>query len=198
MWKTPSMQLRAPFKALHFRPLLLASFKWVSGSVWGQSLRFDETTCPFSSFMAIFEKLLVRLVNLQEKFDDLESQGIFQPPENLGITVEYLNPSFLIKKPNGGHSLVTAFADAGRYSKPQPSLLPDVDSILRTIAKWKYIIMSDLTSTFYQIPLAKSSMKYCGVVTPFRGVRVYTQSAMATRSPICKPHRNATLSSCPP
>ena len=119
-----------------------------------------------------------KMVELQEKFDDLELQGIFQPPENLGITVEYLNPSFLIKKPNGGHRLVTAFADVGRYSKPQPSLLPDVDSTLRTIAKWKYIIVSDLTSAFYQIPLAKSSMKYCGVVTPFRGVRVYTRSAM--------------------
>ena len=119
-----------------------------------------------------------KIVELQEKFDDLESQGIFQPPENLGITVEYLKPSFLIKKPNGGHRLVTAFADVGRYSKPQPSLLPDVDSTLRTIAKWKYIIVFDRTSALYQIPLAKSSMKYWGVVTPFRGVRVYTRSAM--------------------
>ena len=38
--------------------------------------------------------------------------------------------------------------------------------------------MSDLTSAFYQIPLAKDSLKYCGVVTPFRGVRVYTHCAM--------------------
>jgi hypothetical protein len=119
-----------------------------------------------------------KLFEIQHKFDELESLGIFQAPENLGITVEYLNPSFLIKKPSGGHRLVTAFADVGRYSKPQPSLLPDVDSTLRTIAKWMYIIVSDLTSTFYQIPLAKGSMKYCGVVTSFRGVRVYTRSAM--------------------
>ena len=117
-----------------------------------------------------------KMVELQEKFDELESQGIFQPPENLGTTTEYLNPSFLIKKPNGGHRLVTVFADVGCYSKPQPSLLPDVDSTLRTIAKWKCII-TDLTSAFYQIPLAKMSMKYCGVATPFRVVRVYTRSA---------------------
>lgn len=32
-------------------------------------------------------------------------------PKSLGILVEYLNPSF---------HLVTAFADVGRYSKPQP------------------------------------------------------------------------------
>ena len=38
--------------------------------------------------------------------------------------------------------------------------------------------MSNLTSAFYQIPLSKDSMKYCGVVTPFRGARVYSRSAM--------------------
>lgn len=74
--------------------------------------------------------------------------------------------------------MVTAFADVGRYSKPQPSLMPDVDSTLRNIAQWKYIIQSDLTSAFYQIPISKSSMKYCGVATPFRGVRIYTRCAM--------------------
>ena len=66
----------------------------------------------------------------------------------------------------------------GRYSKPQPSLLPDVDSTLRLIAQWSHIIVTDLTSAFYQIPLAKESMKYCGVATPFKGERVYVRSAM--------------------
>ena len=89
-----------------------------------------------------------------------------------------MNPSFLVKKSSGGFRLVTAFADVGRYSKPQPSLMPDVDSTLRNIAQWKYLISSDLTSAFYQIPLSRSSMKYCGVATPFRGTRVYTRCAM--------------------
>ena len=87
--------------------------------------------------------------------------------------MEYLNPSFLVKKPNGGSRLVTAFADVGRYSKPQPALLPDVDSTLLLVAQWKHIIVTDLTSAFYQIPLARESMKYCGVATPFKGVRVW-------------------------
>ena len=73
---------------------------------------------------------------------------------------------------------MTAFTDAGRYSKPQPSLMPDVDSTLRTMAQWRYIIQTVLTSAFYQIPLSKASMKYCGVATPFRGDRVYTRCAM--------------------
>ena len=56
--------------------------------------------------------------------------------------------------------------------------MPDVDGTLRNIARWQYIICTDLTSAFYQIVLSRSSMKYCGVVTPFRGVRVYTRCAM--------------------
>ena len=91
--------------------------------------------------------------------------------------VEYLKPSFLVKKRNGGFRLVTAFTDVGRYSKPQPSLMPDVDSTLLKIACWKYIIVSDLSQVFYQIPLAKNSMKYCDI-TPFKGVRVYTRCPM--------------------
>ena len=119
-----------------------------------------------------------KLVELQQKFDELEQCQVFRCPEDIGVTVEYLNPSFLIKKPSGGFRLVTAFTDVGRFSKPQPSLMPDVDSTLRTIAPWKYIIKSDLTRAFYQIPLSKASMKYCGVATPFHGIRVYTRSAI--------------------
>ena len=119
-----------------------------------------------------------KLVELQQKFDDLEEIGVFKRPEDVGVSVEYLNPSFLVKKASGGYRLVTAFSDVGRYSKPQPSLMPDVDSTLRLIAQWKYIVSTDLTNAFYQIPLSRDSMRYCGVVTPFSGVRVYVRSAM--------------------
>ena len=116
-----------------------------------------------------------QLVELQAKFDELEQAQVFRRPEDLGITVEYLNPSFLVKKPSGGHRLETAFADVAEYIKPQPSQMPDVDSTLPTIAPWCYMIKTDLTHAFYQIPLSKSSLKYCGVATPFRGIRVYTR-----------------------
>ena len=44
--------------------------------------------------------------------------------------------------------LVTVFAEVGRYSKPQHSLMPDVDSTLCSIVRWKYLITSDLTNAF--------------------------------------------------
>ena len=113
-----------------------------------------------------------KLVILQQKCDELESLGVIRKPEDLSLTVEYLNPPFLVAKPNGGHRLVTAFEDVGRYSKPQPSLMPDIDSILRKVGQWKYLIVADLTSAFHQIPLSRQSLKYCGLVTPYKGVRV--------------------------
>ena len=118
------------------------------------------------------------LVELQQKFDELESAGVFAKPEEVGIVIEYLNISFLVKKPSGGSRLVTSFGEVASYSKPQPSLMPSVDQVLRDIACWKYVIVTDLLQSFYQIPLAKASMKYCGVATPFKGVRVYTRCAM--------------------
>ena len=42
-----------------------------------------------------------KLQEQQQKFDELEEKGVFARPEDTGITVEYLNPSFLVKKPSG-------------------------------------------------------------------------------------------------
>ena len=56
--------------------------------------------------------------------------------------------------------------------------MPDVDSTLRKIACWSYIIVSDPSQSFYQIPFSKSSLEYCGVAIPFKGVRIYTRCAI--------------------
>lgn len=119
------------------------------------------------------------LEELQSKFDELLQLGVFKRPEEIDVVAEYINPSFLVTKKNGiSKRLVTAFADVGRYCKPQPALMPDVDSTLQHIAKWKYIICTDLSNAFYQIPLSENSIKYCGVATPFKGTLVYVRSAM--------------------
>ena len=65
-----------------------------------------------------------------------------------------------------------------KYAKPQPALMPDINETLRLIATWKYIVKTDLSSAYYQMPLSRESYKFCGVCTPFKGVRVYVRSAM--------------------
>ena len=118
------------------------------------------------------------LEELQDKFDELEAAGVFAKTEQVNVHVEYLNTSFLVNKPNGGSRLVTSFGEVAQDSKPQPFLMPNVNSVQREIGKWRHIVITDLLKSFYQIPLANSSMKYCGVATPFKGIRVYTRSAM--------------------
>ena len=125
-----------------------------------------------------------KVVELKHKFDKLEELGVFNCLKDINVSVEYLNirpaplSPFLVKKANRGFRLVRAFSYAAWYSKPKPSLMPDVDSTPRQIAQWKYLITTGLTSAFYQIPMACNSMKYYGVATLFGGVRVYTRSAM--------------------
>ena len=120
-----------------------------------------------------------KLRELQLKFD--------ARPEDVGITVEYLNPSFLIKKQSGGFRLVTAFADVGRYSKPQPSLMPDVDSTLRNIAQWKYLIATDLIAT---LPLTVVCPKSTTILGWIWSGDWFNGTIQAS------PHRVATLSTC--
>ena len=85
-----------------------------------------------------------KLVELQQKFDQVEAHGVFAKPENVNITMEYLNLAFLVAKSSGGTHLVTSFGKVARYSKPSPSLMPNVDGVLCDIARWKYIIATDL------------------------------------------------------
>ena len=111
---------------------------------------------------------------LQDKFDELEAQGVFARPEDVGVVVQHVSPSFLVRKASGiGYRLVTAFTTLGEYIKPLPTLIPTVESNLRVIAEWKFIITTDLRDAFYQIRLSKESMKWCATQTPFRGLRVY-------------------------
>merc|ERR1712015_9583 len=93
-----------------------------------------------------------KLVDLQNVIDDLEVVGVFRRPEDVNVNVEYVNPSFLIKKKNG-YRLVTSFGEVAKHSKPSPSLMPDVDSTLRQIGQWRYLIKTDLAKAYYQIPL---------------------------------------------
>ena len=118
------------------------------------------------------------LSELQNQFDNLESMGVFAKPEDVGVYAEYVNPSFLVNKPSGGHRLVTSFGEVAKHNKPTPTLTPSVDSTIRNVGSWKYLIKTDLTKAYFQIPLHQDSRKYCAVVTPYKGVRVYCRAAM--------------------
>lgn len=115
---------------------------------------------------------------LQDKMDELEDMGVLAKPEDVNITVEYSSPSFLVKKDDGSLRLVTAFNTIGTYARPPPSQSTSTDHIMTFLTGFNYIIKTDMTKQFFQLPMMKSSMKYLGTLTPFKGLRVYTRAAM--------------------
>ena len=118
------------------------------------------------------------LRKLQDKFDELQAKGIFSRPQEVGIAVENINPSFLVAKPDGSSRLVTDFKSITSYCRPTPSLLPDVESTIRRLASFKYLIKADMSESYYQLEMHKDSKKYCGVHTPYKGVLVYNVGSM--------------------
>ena len=67
-----------------------------------------------------------RLSQLQDHIDELDHLGVLQDPHSADVSIEYLNPSFLVKKPQPPSSkeekfrMVTAFGEVGKYCKSQP------------------------------------------------------------------------------
>ena len=119
------------------------------------------------------------LIALQDKFDELVKKGVLKRPQDIGVTVENLNTSFLVKKKDTEEMrFVTDFASIKDYCRPTPTLMPDCDSTLREISSWNYIISTDFTTAYYALQLKRSSMKYAGVVSPMKGVFVYTVGCM--------------------
>ena len=119
------------------------------------------------------------MTELSEKIDELTRKGVLKKPQELGVSVEVVNPSFLVrKKDSKDKRFVTDFGCIADYCRPTPSHMPDVDSALRKVASWKYIIKMDLKEAYFQIPLRRSSMKYCGISSPYKGTLVYTRACM--------------------
>ena len=114
---------------------------------------------------------------LQEEADKLEALGVLGKPEDIGVEVKYVSPSFLRTKTSGGVRFVTAFNNLCRYSRVPPTNSMSCNEIIRRLAPWKYIIQTDLTKSYYQIQVSKSSIPYLGTITPFKGLRVYLRSA---------------------
>ena len=114
----------------------------------------------------------------QNIMDQMEADGILVRPEDLGVTLTHVHPSFMVPKMDDGihtgeYRLVTNLQSLSPYIKPTRISLPTIDDAFRKIGKWKYIILLDLKSWHWQIPMAKSSMRYLGTSTPYGGDRVY-------------------------
>ena len=118
------------------------------------------------------------LVLLQQHSDELETKGVLITPESIGAVPIHVSPSFLVRKANGKNRMVTAFNSLSKYCRPPPSRVYNCRDVLQRIGSSRYIIKTDLTSSFFQIKIDEDSMPYLGTMTPFKGVRLYARAAM--------------------
>ena len=68
---------------------------------------------------------------LAEKMDQLEKWGVLVESERVGVQVEFVSPSMLVPKPEGGeYRLITDFSALNVYLKRVPNTLPKPDRAL--------------------------------------------------------------------
>ena len=173
--------IRQKFHDLHFKwdnvfNPKFGRYNGASGPFMGH-IKFGNVEPPSSKTKIPFYNQS-NLQLLQQEADKLEELGVLAKPEDLGIDVKFASPSFLSKKPSGAYRFVTSFTELGQYIRTLPVATTSSDKIIRELAKWKYAIKTDLTQSFFQIPISKASMPYLATVTPFKGIRVYTTLVM--------------------
>ena len=116
---------------------------------------------------------------LQDEADKLEKLGVLGKPEDFGITVKHVSPSFLVKQPKTGESrFVTAFNSLTPYIRLPPTASISCEDVLRRLSSYKFLIKTDLKKSFFQMLLTKKSLPYMGTVTPFKGIRIYLHPPM--------------------
>ena len=75
----------------------------------------------------------------------MESWGVLQKPENIGVIPEFVVPSMLTPKPDSDeYRLVTDFTSLNKFIKKLPTISPNIQQAKTTIAKFKYHVFLDL------------------------------------------------------
>jgi len=114
--------------------------------------------------------------------DDLTHQQVLGIPQEHDITVQFVCPSFLRRKPRAKAKpnhlltkddvrLVVNFSPINDHLKNIPSVKTTPNDILIALGRWKYIIIFDLYQGFFQNHLDREDSKWLGIATPFGGVR---------------------------
>ena len=123
----------------------------------------------------------------QQLMDDLTDQGVLLIPQDHGITVQSVCPSFIQRKQRARNKpkntltkddirLLINFGPVNEKIKPVPIHVPKTNDILVTLGRWKHIIIFDLFNGYYQNHMSSDSLPWLGVQTPFGGLRVMARS----------------------
>lgn len=126
---------------------------------------------------------------LQEVCNELTEQGVLKIPQQHGINVQSVCPSFLTRKRRAKDKilhqltknncrLVVNFNPINEHIKNIPSPIMTMNDIYSQLGKWKEIIIIDLYNTFFQNHMADDNQQWLGIMTPFSGLQVSGQGLL--------------------
>ena len=111
-----------------------------------------QTKTMTSKFTISNYDVKTRMVCSSEKLDDMkqdimdqmEADGILVRPEDVGVTLTHVHPSFMVPKMDDGihtgeYRLVTNLQSLSPYIKPTRVSLPTIVDAFRKLGKWKYM-----------------------------------------------------------
>ena len=147
-------------------------------------LKFANEERPSSRKVSCVQYNNQMNVLLQKVCDELTDQNVLGIPQRDNIEVQHVMPAFLRKKqkakdkPNNELTtndvrLVVNTCELSKYMKSLPAKISKPQDVYNALAKWKYIVKTDLHQGFFQNHLHKEGQKWCGILTPFGGLRFF-------------------------
>jgi len=124
---------------------------------------------------------------LQELCDELTHQNVLGIPQEDNIIVQCVAPCFLRKKQKAKNKpnnelrkedvrLVVNANIISKHLKNLPTKVTKPQEVYAGIAKWKYIIKTDLYQGFFQNHLHPDAYQWCAIQTPYGGIRYFKRS----------------------
>ena len=147
-------------------------------------LKFANEERPSSRKVSCIQYNTKMNVLLQQVCDELTQADVLGIPQHENVEVQHVMPIFLRKKQKAREKsnselttsdvrLVVNTCELSKYMKSLPGKVSKPQDVYNAIAKWKFIIKTDLYQGFFQNHLHKDAQKWCGILTPYGGLRFF-------------------------
>ena len=121
---------------------------------------------------------------LQKVCDELTECKVLGVPQHENVDVQYIMPCFLRKKQKAKDKplnelttkdvrLVVNTCELSKYMKSLPAKINKPQDVYNKLARWKYIIKTDMYQGFFQNHMHKDAQRWCAILTPFGGIRFF-------------------------
>jgi len=169
-----------------FNPDLSGGYNHNAGKYFA-SLRFKSDSRPQAKALGM-PNYSKKCASMQQALmDRLEEQGVLVHPQDHDIQVRLISPSWVLQKGSAKNTplqdctldqlrFVVAFNALNEHLLPQPAKPSSAIKAMKFLARWKYHIFADLQNSYFQIHMAKKDWCWLGVMTPFKGARVFTRA----------------------